>query len=251
MATGLSRYRTVTAPADLTVIQAVIDRLAGGLAGAHTESGLNEEISFVVADGQTTIELIFPDYAGEQVRSLVSDRLISSRWQELITQSDEWLLLIRPDMIPTLEDITTRGLAYVEDLQVRLGKVQQEAELTAPGFFIELLQMMLYVKGKSALAPISEPRLTVALSCWDTLGLATSGVVPAVELKQRLPFLAAFLETIWAPDNWRVCGLSSLGRSLDATNPDEDFVDDGPEAAGYVVLPSGEHDPDLTQLIAF
>jgi len=256
LVTGRSSYRMVTAPADLTVIQAVIDKLASGLAGEHTQSGLNEEISFVVAKNQTTTELVFPDYAGEQVRALMSGRLVSSRWQALISQSTEWLLLIRPDELPVIEDITTRGLAYVEDLKQRRKNTKKEdqsleAELTAPAFWVELLQMMLYVKRTSALSPVEEPRLTVALSCWDTLGLATTGIEPAAELRQRLPLLAAFLEATWAPGAWRVCGLSSLGQSLDPTTPDEDFVDEGPEAAGYVVLPSGEHTPDLTHLIAF
>ena len=249
--TGQSGYRMVTAPADLTVIQAVIDRLAQGRAGDHTQSGLNEEIEFVVANDQAEITLTFPDYAGEQVKSLVSDRLVAGRWQELITQSDEWLLLIRPDEITALEDITNRGFAHLDDLKARAAKAQADAELTAPSFYIELLQMMLYVKGKSALAPISEPRLTVALSCWDTLELAETGVVPLAELRKRLPFLADFLETVWVPGSWRACGLSSLGRTLDPETPDEDFVDEGPEKAGYVVLPSGTHDSDLTRLIAF
>ncbi len=248
---GKSAYHMVTAPADLTVIKAIIDRLVQGRAGEHTESGLNKEISFVVANEHAQITLTFPDYAGEQVRGLVSDRLISSRWHELITQSDEWLLLIRPDEIPELEDITTRGFADLEDLKARTVQAHAKAELTEPGFYIELLQMMLFVKGKSVLSPVQTPRLTVALSCWDTLGLEDAGVEPLVELRQRLPFVAAFLETVWEPGSWRVCGLSSLGRTLDPDKSDDEFMGKGPEEAGYVVLPSGRHDSDLTQLITY
>jgi hypothetical protein len=240
----------VTPPADLTVIQAVIERLASGRAGEHTQRGLNEEIHFVVADNQATIELAFPDYAGEQVQALVSDRLVSSRWQELIMKSDEWLLFVRLDRIPPLEDITSRGLAYVQDIQARQDRGEQVAELTPPAFLVELLQMMLYVKEKSMLTPVTAPQLTVALSCWDTLGVA-AGTVPAVELRQRLPLVAAFLDAVWAPGSWRVCGLSSLGQNLDASIPDEDFADNGPENAGYVVLPTGEQTKDLTRLITF
>ncbi|MDO7877735.1 hypothetical protein Q5H93_23565 [Hymenobacter sp. ASUV-10] len=248
---GESAYRMVTAPADLTVIKAIIDRLVQGRAGGHTESGLNKEINFVVANAHTQIALAFPDYGGEQVRGLVSDRLVSSRWHELITQADEWLLLIRPDGIPELEDITTRGFANLEDLKARTAQAQSKAELTEPGFYIELLQMMLFVKGQSPLTPVRTPRLTVALSCWDTLGLASEGVEPLAELRQRLPFVATFLETVWAPGNWRVCGLSSLGRTLYPDKSDDEFMTNGPETAGYVVLPSGAHDADLTQLITF
>jgi GTPase SAR1 family protein len=245
-----SAYRMVTPPADLSAIKAVIDRLACGLSGLHTESGLNEEISFVVANEQRQVTLTFPDYGGEQVRDLVRDRLVSSRWQELIAQSDEWLLLIRPDEIQSLEDITTRGFADLADLRRRAAKARDEATLTPPAFYVELLQMLLFIKGRSVVAPVSQPRLTVALSCWDTLDLPSDGVKPPVELRQRLALLASFLEATWQPGSWRVCGLSSLGQTLSSDVANEDFVDNGPENAGYVVLPSGEYTPDLTQLIA-
>jgi GTPase SAR1 family protein len=246
-----SAYHMVTPPTDLSAIKAVIDRLARGLAGLHTESGLNEEISFVVANEQRQIALTFPDYGGEQVRDLVRDRLVSSRWQELIAQSDEWLLLIRLDGISPIEDITTRGFADLEDLRRRAAKARDEGALTAPAFYIELLQMLLFIKGRSVVTPVSQPRLTVALSCWDTLALPAEGVEPLAELRQRLPLLAGFLEAAWSPGNWRVCGLSSLGQSLDPEVANDDFVDNGPENAGYVVLSAGEHTPDLTQLITF
>ncbi len=55
----------------------------------------------------------------------------------------------------------------------------------------------------------------------------------------------------WAPGSWRVCGLSSLGQTLDPNKSDDEFMSKGPETAGYIVLPSGEHDTDLTQLITF
>lgn len=244
-------YHMVTPPADLSAIKAVIDRLACGLAGLHTEYSLNEEINFVIADAHRQIALTFPDYGGEQVRDLVRDRLVSSRWQELITQSDEWLLLIRLDEIPPLEDITTRGFADLEDLRRRAARARDEAALSAPAFYVELLQILLLLKGRSVAAPLRQPRLTIALSCWDTLDLPATGVEPLAELRQRLPLLAAFLEAAWQPVSWRVCGLSSLGQTLHAEVADEDFVDHGPENAGYVVLPDGLHTPDLTQLITF
>jgi hypothetical protein len=246
-----SAYRMVTPPADLSVIKAIIDRLALGLAGEHTQRGLNEEINFTVARDQTEIALAFPDYAGEQVRDLVRERLVPSRWRELVAQSDEWLLLIRPEDILPLEDITTRGFADLDDLRRRAAQAQADAELTPPAFYVELLQLLLHVKGKSAVVPVAAPRLTVALSCWDRLDAPAADRAPLAELRTRLPFLADFLAAVWAPGSWRVLGLSSLGRTLDPVVPDEDFVDDGPAAAGYVVLPTGEHHPDLTQLITF
>jgi hypothetical protein len=239
----------VTPPADLTPIKAIIDQLARGMAGQHTHAGLNQEISFVVANEHQQTALTFPDYGGEQIRDLVLNRLVPQRWQQLITQSDEWLLLLRLDEIPVLEDITIRGFANLDDLRRRATKERDEGTMSSPAFYIELLQMLLFVKGRSAIDRILHPRLTVALSCWDTLQLP-AGTEPLAELRRFLPMLTTYLEAVWQPDSWRVCGLSSLGRHLDPEVADEDFVDDGPENAGYVVLPTGEHTPDLTRLIA-
>lgn len=244
------RYRMVTPPADLTLIQAVLERLASGRAGDHTPRGVNEEIQFVVADHQAAIELTFPDYAGEQVQSLVTDRLVSRRWQDLVATSSEWLLFIRLDTIPPLEDITTRGLAYVDDMKARTQLDQRSTELSVPAFVVELLQMLLHLKGVAVRPLVAAPRLTVVLSCWDRLGLA-AGTKPAEELRRRLPLVAAFLEAGWLPTSWRVCGLSALGQDLDTDTPDEEYADAGPENAGFVVLPSGEQTPDLTHLIRF
>jgi hypothetical protein len=249
--TKRSSFRMVTPPTELNVIKEVLDRLSKGLAGQHTDSSFNEEIHFVVANDTGEIGLTFPDYGGEQIKGIVRDRLVSSRWQDLIDQADEWLLFVRPDEIQPLEDITTRTLADIEDLRRRATAAHQAGELTEPSFYVELLQILLHVKGKSVLKSVKLPRLTVALSCWDTLELPKTGIKPAAELYERLPFLANFLEAAWEPENWRVLGLSSLGKTLSGDVPDLDFVDAGPAAAGYVVLPSGEHHRDLTLLITF
>jgi hypothetical protein len=61
--------------------------------------------------------------------------------------------------------------------------------------------------------------------------------------------VAAFAESNWRPDALKVMGLSALERSLSEDEVDEAFVDQGPEAFGYVVLPNGRHDSDLTLAI--
>ena len=49
--------------------------------------------------------------------------------------------------------------------------------------------------------------------------------------------------------NWEdssVLGLSALARALDKHKPDEDYLTQGSEQFGYVVLEDGTHSPDLT-----
>ena len=247
---GANAFRMHVPTQDMTVINDVVNQLEAGRAAGHTASGFNKQISFTVADAQgLQVELTFPDYAGEQVRDIVSKRLIDSRWQELITQADEWLLFIRSDKVNPLEDITNRSLAHLTEQQPRAQEGVAEGEMTEPAFYIELLQMLLHCKGQSALAPARRPRLTVALTCWDTLPAVTIGTTPAAELRRCLPFLADFLTAAWEPTAWRVFGLSSTGTTLDPHNPNDDFVD-APHKQGYVVLPDGQRTSDLTLLIA-
>lgn len=237
-------------PSDLTAINHIIQRLREGRSAEHTPSGFNEEISFTVTDRHGHhIALTFPDYAGEQVRRIVSQYLISPRWQELITQSDEWLLFIRPDEIKPLEDITNRLRSHLIEQRPRAKEALAKGELSDAAFYIELLQMLRYVKGQSALAAVRQPRLTVALTCWDKLPDVAIMPRPADQLRNCLPFLANFLAVAWEPAALRILGLSSTETTLDPVTPNEDFVD-GPEQKGYVVLADGSHSRDLTLLVA-
>jgi hypothetical protein len=63
--------------------------------------------------------------------------------------------------------------------------------------------------------------------------------------RQKLPLLADFVAANWAPGEVSVWGLSALGRALSKTEPDDDFIDRGPEAHGWVIGANGERHPDL------
>ncbi|WBO83302.1 TRAFAC clade GTPase domain-containing protein [Hymenobacter yonginensis] len=237
-------------PTDLTAINHIIERLREGRSAGHTPSGFNEEISFTVTNLQgQEVALTFPDYAGEQVQRIVNQYLISPRWQELITQADEWLLFIRPDEVKSLEDVTNRSRSHLIEQRPRAKEALANGELSDPAFYIELLQMLRYVRGQSALILARQPRLTVALTCWDTLPNVADAPRPADQLRSCLPFLADFLAATWEPNALRILGVSSTETTLDPDMPNEDFVD-GPEQKGYVVLADGTHSPDLTLLVA-
>jgi hypothetical protein len=237
-------------PTNLTAINHIIQRLREGRSAGHTPSGFNEEISFTVADQQgQQVALSFPDYAGEQVQSLVRNYLIPPRWQEMISQASEWLLFIRPDGIKPLEDVTNRSRSHLVEQRPRAQAALALGELSDPAFYIELLQMLRYARGQSALSRAQAPRLTVALTCWDILPNVAEAPRPADQLRSCLPFLAEFLAATWEPAALRILGLSSTETTLDPDTPNEDFVD-GPELKGYVVLADGTRSSDLTLLMA-
>ncbi|MNG02004.1 hypothetical protein D3C84_850080 [compost metagenome] len=56
--------------------------------------------------------------------------------------------------------------------------------------------------------------------------------------------LWSFVRSNWASPI--VNGLSALERSLDKTDADQDYAIRGPEEFGYVVLPNGVKNTDIT-----
>src|SRR5690606_31126847 len=131
-----------------------------------------------------------PDYAGEQVKSIVENRRISTIWKEYIDISSSWMLFIRLDEIPPLEDIINRGIPNAEEIQKRQSQVPP-VKISDAAHFVELLQMLLYVKGIPSLNKIKKPNLSIVLSCWDILKLPDN-TLPSEILKERLPLLYHF-----------------------------------------------------------
>ena len=84
-------------------------------------------------------------------------------------------------------------------------------------------------------------RLVVLLTCWDEM---ENPGKPIEELHERLPMLRDFVVTNWKEPS--VLGLSALGRALDQDRPDEEYVSQGSEKFGYVILEDGTRRTDLT-----
>ena len=85
------------------------------------------------------------------------------------------------------------------------------------------------------------PHLVVLLTCWDEID---SPGKPIDVLQQRLPMFGDFVASNWK--DFSVLGLSALERPLDKKKPDNDYITQGSERFGYVVLEDGTHSPDLT-----
>lgn len=250
LAARRGRYRLLTPAADLSIVQTISERLYNGLSGEHTPTSFNKELLLTLTDATgRPIELTVPDYGGEQIDQIVRGRRINPAWQSQLESSGDWLLFIRPDLLRPLEDLVNRGLPD----QAELAKHHQQegsVSLSDQAFFVELLQILLYARGCSALEPAHLPTLTVVLTCWDNLAEPEVPSRPEDVLHHHLPFLHHFLVAVWPASAWQVWGLSSTGRTLSATDPDEEYVDLGPEKFGFVVTPDGQQNPDLTLLLA-
>lgn len=231
-------------PSDLSIFEDAIKNIYNGKRAAHTEAGANRSIELIITNEKyTEVALAFPDYAGEQITSIVDNRKVNDLWQDYIDKSTSWVLFIRlNDLIP-LEDIVNKGIPSPEEIQKRKSQ-PPPVKISEAAFFIELLQTLAYIKGLSFFTPVDKPNLTVVLSCWDELNLPKDKV-PSTLLQERLPMLFDFLNNNWQKESLSILGLSSTEKSL-TDEPDNDFIDKEPISFGYFIKKNGERQKDLT-----
>jgi len=239
--------RMTRPPQSLGPFETVLARINNGRAAPHTSQNQYLESVWPLADKQDReINLVWPDYGGEQVRAIRTERSMSREWRDRIVGTSGWIVMLRIAHTQLSDDIFTRPLAEP-------GKERQAPDvftISSQAQLIDFLQWLIFVRGTGTLTPIGNPPLLLLLSCWDELPAAEQNHPPLEILRAHMPMVAAFVEVNWRPESLSVLGLSALERSLDEDRIDNDFVDRGPESFGYVVLPDGRHDPDLTLAIA-
>lgn len=232
---------------NLSAFETVMARLHSGRAAPHTSRDQYVESNWPLIDAEgRKSELVWPDYGGEQVRSIREMRSMPQAWRDRIATTSGWIVMVRIAHNQLSDDIFTRPLAEPG------GQRRPEAPfaVSPQARLVELLQWMMFVRGTNTLTPVTHPPLMLLLSCWDELPAAEADAEPITVLRARMPMVAAFAEANWAPNALTVMGLSALERPLSEDAVDEEFVDRGPEAFGYVVKPDGQRDRDLTLAIA-
>ena len=231
-------------PADITIFEDVLNKLFQGRRAAHTEAGANRSIVLKVTNEKNQeILFTFPDYAGEQINSIVESRKVNKTWKGYIDKSTSWILFIRLDELTPVEDIINRGIPSPEEIQKRKSQTPP-VKTSDAAFFIELLQILIYIKGVSTLNRIDKPNLTVLLSCWDVMN-QPKNTIPSKLLKERLPMLFDFLKNNWKESSLSILGLSSTEKTL-TDEPDDEYIDQTPIKFGYIINKAGKRENDLT-----
>ena len=228
------------APTNLEAFSTALSCLTEGKATDHTPASTYvESIWPIMDDAGRVAELVWPDYGGEQVRNLVTQRRIPAAWRDRVLVATDWVLLIRLHSLRSEDDLFSRPLESFAGAETHEEPTAYEPSEQART--IELLQMLLYLAQFHLDRPLRKPRLTILLSCWDELGTKD---LPVNLLASRLPMLWSFVRSNWTAPT--VMGLSALERSLSKTDADQDYAIRGPEDFGYVVLPDGTQSPDIT-----
>ena len=252
-----------SAPADLKPISDGLQRLASGIPLEHTRTSadhLMQHLPAATRDGRP-VDFNIPEYAGETLEDLVKSHRIPEYWRPSIKKSDQWLLFVRLEQFGQLPELLSRPVnepeanlspheeAALADASTHSAAASaDDTELPLDMRLVELLQMLLHVRGARPRGEVSKPFLSVLLSCWDELSLADQSS-PASVAEERIPLLYSYVRSAWREDALEFLGLSSQGRRLTTGTPDEDFVDAGPERHGYVVTRTGDRDQDLTRIV--
>lgn len=235
---GRSSLRMRGQATNLGPFEHAMESLADGCATGHTPSETYVESIWPITggDGQSA-ELVWPDYGGEQVKTLIADHRVSMAWRERVLAATDWILLVRLNTLAGDTDIFSRPLTDLGDTHVE-EKAYRPSDQSR---LIELLQMLLHVASAARGRRISRPSLTILLSCWDEV--KTAGT-PRDAFGDALPMFRDFVESVWERPS--VMGLSALERPLQEDSADVEYAVRGPEAFGYVVLPDGSFDSDIT-----
>ena len=263
MSARMGQLVSRSAPADLKPISDGLQQLASGIPLEHTRTSADHMMQHLPAatHGGRAVDFNIPEYAGETLEDLVKSHRIPEYWRPSITESGQWLLFVRLEQFGQLPELLSRPINEQEaTLSPHEGDAvagasthsaaasDDDTELPLDMRLVELLQMLLHLRGARPRGEVSKPFLSVLLSCWDELGL-TDQTSPASAAEERIPLLYSYVRSAWREDALEFLGLSSQGRSLTTGTPDEDFVDVGPEHHGYVVTGAGDRDPDLTRIV--
>ncbi|MFC0320729.1 TRAFAC clade GTPase domain-containing protein [Olivibacter oleidegradans] len=243
-------YRITSPPDDLTIFQDVLGNLNEGKSSGHTHVTSHQTLELEIEDNAGVKSVFsFPDYGGEQVKAIVNDRRVNKIWKEQIDKSNSWMLFIRLDEVIAIEDVVNRGLPDQDVLKNRTEK-SEPMSLSDTAFYTELLQIFLYVKKIGIKQRITDPKLTLVLSCWDLLSDGDEKKLPKDVLHEKLPGLFSFIHGTWTEDAYKIIGLSSIEKSLSNNDSDLEFVKKGPENFGYIITEAGEKETDLTFTIS-
>lgn len=248
VASGECSLTLRAAPDSLTTINDGWKRLQQGLPTAHTPHGTDSLQTLpAVGAGGRHLDVKVPEYAGEDLRRVWDAHRLSERWGKLARESDHWVVLIRLSQHPDIPDLISKPIGAIASVAATASDGEDSQALPIDMLTVELLQILQHARAQAGITDERQLRLTLALSCWDELGLA-AGSRPGLVASKRLALLDSYCHAVWG-SNYRVLGLSSQGRALTENEPADEFIDCGPQKMGWLVDEDGTQNSDLTMLL--
>ena len=88
----LTLYKSVE---DLSPITAAREALAKGEEPEPTKPDRSVNLLLPIQFGEQQIDLLCPDYGGEQINKILSSREVDNKWMQAINASNNWIFFIR------------------------------------------------------------------------------------------------------------------------------------------------------------
>jgi Double-GTPase 1 len=233
---------------NLSLFEGALARLADGMTSEHTPGHLYGSLRIpALSKHGVPMDLIWPEYGGEQLDKVMKERKMPPEWRDRVKESNHWVLMIRLLHTKRQDDLFNRPSTVEPETndEGATPKSSSAAKWPNQALLIEFVQMLLFAHGSGVTRKLQSPRLLVLLSCWDEIP-NSEAATPRETLKEYLPLFNSFLAANWEKESLLIYGLSSLSKSLKADDPDPEYQEKGPEAFGFVVLPDGNKDSDLT-----
>jgi len=238
----LSLYKPVN---DLSAISAAREALANGDEPEATNTERSVTLILPIQFGEEQVDLVCPDYGGEQINTILTSREVDKKWLEAIKESDNWIFFIRLNNISEQLDISK--ITVTEDHTQGIGEVAEiPFTISDQSALIELLQIFLHSKEHDYHFKNSKIKLTVVLTCWDELETEEK---PKQVLQKNLPLLLNFIESNWKAEKLKIIGLSAQGFPLDNDENKKKYQIEGSENFGYLIKEDGQKTNDITELI--
>jgi hypothetical protein len=239
----LSLYKPV---GDLSAITAAREALANGKEPEATNTERNVNLILPIQFGEEQIDLVCPDYGGEQINTILTSREVDKKWLNAIKESDNWIFFIRLNNISEQLDLSKITVTE-EHIQGNNDVVDIQFSISDQSALIELLQIFLHSKEHDYHFKNSKIKLTVVLTCWDELETEEK---PKQVLQKNLPLLLNFIESNWETEILKIIGLSAQGFPLDNLENKEKYQIEGSENFGYLIKEDGQKTNDITELIS-
>ena len=152
----LTLYKPVE---NITAIKEAAELLANGEETKPSPTDRSVGLFLPIKYNNQEIDLYCPDYGGEQINHIINNREIDSKWATAINESDNWILFIRPTNLNSGFDLSNNAI-NPEALASTNSSVE-EYSISDQSAFIELLQIMLHVKGHNSHLKNKKTKLTL------------------------------------------------------------------------------------------
>lgn len=243
----LSLYKPVE---NLSAINLAREALAKGLEPDTTPVNKSVKIELPIQFKEEKINVVCPDYGGEQITQILSNRSLGKDWKKAVLNSNNWLFFIRINSISKSIDISDLTIKQ-EHIESRKKEIDTENNkekysLSDQSSLIELLQIFLDTKNHNYHFKNNTIKLTTVLTCWDELETKD---IPSNILKNNLPLLLRFIKSNFESKNHKILGLSAQGFALNSIENKEKYEIDGPERFPFIIKEDGEKIYDITELI--